>query len=202
MTFLDEEELPRFFAHIGEERIQDVRDRAITECIYSTGLRISELVRLDRRDLRDNMDELSVRGKGRKIRTVYISAEARRWIDQYLDRRDDGFSPLFIRHNYRRDDAKNANLDNESVRLTRIFITDMIRKRAVAAGINKPVSAHTLRHSFATTLLSHGTDIRSIQEMLGHSSIMTTQVYTHVTNPKLREAHRRVFCDGNEGDHE
>jgi site-specific recombinase XerD len=193
VTFLEESELKKFFEGIGNESIQDVRDRAIAECIYSTGLRISELTRLDRTDIAANTEELSVRGKGRKVRTVYLTPAARERIARYLELRDDGFAPLFIRHNYKRDDVKSASLSDESVRLTRIFITDMVRRRAAAAGIMKPVSAHTLRHSFATTLLSRGADIRSIQEMLGHASIMTTQVYTHVTNAKLREVHRRFF---------
>lgn len=158
--------------------------------IYSTGLRISELVALNRNTVHLETKEFSVRGKGSKVRIVFLTDRSIRHLKAYLDARNDPFEPLFIRHNFNTEDIASIHLTNDSVRLTRNFITDSIRKRAIQAGIAKEVSAHTLRHSFATTLLGNGADIRSIQEMLGHSSILTTQVYTHVTNPRLKEIHR------------
>ncbi len=192
VAFLTVEETETLFGSIGEVTIQDIRDRAILECIYSTGLRISELTSLDRTSINLENLEFVVRGKGSKVRIVYLTERSAMYIQRYLEARNDGFTPLFIRHNY---DAENADrmtqLDGSDMRLTRHFITTMIGNRALKSGILKPVSAHTLRHSFATTLLENGADIRSIQELLGHSSITTTQVYTHVTNPRLKEVHRK-----------
>lgn len=122
---------------------------------------------------------------------VYLTETAKTAILNYLELRDDHFEPLFIRHNFGLENIKSAELTDESVRLTRFFITNMIKDYGIRAGILKNLHAHTLRHSFATTLLTNGADIRIIQELLGHSSITTTQVYTHVTNPKLKEAHKK-----------
>lgn len=135
--------------------------------------------------------EFAVRGKGNKIRVVYLTDQAREKIQAYLDMRHDDFPALFIRHNFKDENIRASDLTDASVRLTRFFITNMVKDYALRAGILKNVSAHTLRHSFATTLLTNGADVRIIQELLGHASITTTQVYTHVTNPKLREAHRK-----------
>jgi site-specific recombinase XerD len=159
--------------------------------IYSTGLRVSELTALNRNDIDLIKREFSIRWKWRKIRIVFLTSDAGEYIQKYLQLRNDNFSPLFIRHNY---DTKNRDiLDNESLRLTRQWISDMISKRALYACITKRVSAHTLRHSFATTLLWAWADLRSIQELLGHSSISTTQIYTHITNPQLKEIHKKFF---------
>lgn len=201
VTFLTDEEIKMLFGSIGTETIQDKRDLAILECIYSTGLRISELTSLNRAHIKPDTQELSIRGKGSKLRIVYLTQRSIESIQRYLEARTDHFSALFIRHNYDPSDAKSMHLTDESMRLTRHFITDMVGKRALKAGIMKTVSAHTLRHSFATTLLEHGADIRAIQELLGHSSITTTQVYTHVTNPRLKEIHQKFHSplqkDGN-----
>lgn len=191
VTFLTNEEITRFFESINHEEIQWIRDYAICECIYSTGLRISELTHLNRNDVNLETMEFAVRGKWNKLRTVYLTEQARDAIRKYLEKREDHFSPLFIRHNFSVENINSSLLDDEKVRLTRFFITNMIKDYGIEAWILKNLHAHTLRHSFATTLLTNGADIRIIQELLGHASITTTQVYTHVTNPKLKEAHKK-----------
>ncbi len=191
VTFLTNEEIVRFFEAIPRDDIQWLRDYAICECIYSTGLRISELTSLDRNDVNLDTLEFAVRGKGSKIRVVYLTEGARDAIRSYLEAREDDFSPLFIRHNFSEDNIKSIHLWDEWVRLSRFFITNMVKSYGLQAGILKNMHAHTLRHSFATTLLTNGADIRIIQELLGHASIITTQVYTHMTNPKLKEAHKK-----------
>lgn len=191
VTFLTSEEVENFFKIISRETIQGKRDFAICECIYSTGLRISELTSLNKNDVNLETMEFAVRGKGGKLRVVYLTETAKNAISEYLEMRNDDFNPLFIRHNFDIENIKSADLTSENVRLTRFFITNMIKEYGIKAGILKNLHAHTLRHSFATTLLTNGADIRIIQELLGHSSITTTQVYTHVTNPKLKEAHKK-----------
>lgn len=191
VTFLTSEEIERFFASMPHETIQWKRDYAISMCIYSTGLRISELTTLNRNDVNLETMEFAVRGKWGKLRVVYLTEEARDAIQVYLVSRDDHFTPLFIRHNFASADINSSLLDNDTVRLTRFFITNMVKSYWLKAGILKNMHAHTLRHSFATTLLTNGADIRIIQELLWHASITTTQVYTHVTNPKLKEAHQK-----------
>lgn len=187
VEFLTSEELQTLFASISGETIQEVRDLAIIKMIYYTGLRISELTALNKNDVDMVRKEFTIRGKWRKLRMIFLTDEAVFFIKKYLEKRSDNFIPLFIRHNF---DEKNINLlDNESVRLTRHFITNMISKRSLKAHITKEVSAHTLRHSFATTLLQAGADLRSIQELLWHSNISTTQVYTHVVNSELKKIH-------------
>ena len=191
VEFLTEEELEKLFAKPDTKTLIGKRDRAIMECIYSTGLRISELTQLNKNDINLEALEFAVRGKGRKIRVVYLSQKSAELIKKYLDARDDHLSPLFIRHNI---SYENINvLEDEKMRLSRFFITTMIKNHAQKAMILKNISAHTLRHSFATTLLWAGADLRSIQEMLGHTSITTTQVYTHVTNPQLKHIHRKYM---------
>lgn len=191
VEFLNEDELNRIFQTPNTETIVWSRDLAIMECIYSTGLRISELTRLNKKDINLEIREFAVRGKGKKIRVVYLTEKSAQLIQSYLEKRTDSYSPLFIRHNFDKDNI--ATLDDESVRLSRFFITTMIKQTAFKSWILKDISAHTLRHSFATTLLNNWADIRAIQEMLGHASITTTQIYTHVTNPKLKEIHKKFM---------
>lgn len=191
VEFLNPEELERLFASPNINTIIWTRDLAIMECIYSTWLRISELTNLNINDINLNRREFAVRWKWRKVRVVYLTKNAAKLIWNYLEKRTDSLSPLFIRHNTKKDDI--SSLDNESVRLTRFFITNMVKKYALKAYILKDISAHTLRHSFATTLLSNWADLRAIQEMLWHASITTTQVYTHVTNKKLKDVHSKFF---------
>ena len=191
IEFLTDEELKKLFLQPNIDTLIGKRDKAIMECIYSTGLRISELTSLNRKDINLDTLEFAVRGKWRKIRVVFLTHTTAELIKNYLSVRSDNLSPLFIRHNVK---SENISIYNdEEMRLTRFFITGMIKKYALQAGILKDISAHTLRHSFATTLLSNGADLRGIQEMLGHASITTTQVYTHVTNSKLKEIHKKYM---------
>lgn len=191
VEFLTDNEVHRLFEAPNKENITWVRDLAIMECIYSTGLRISELVGLNRNDINLERKEFAVRWKWKKVRVVYLSDNAKEKIENYLAKRDDNFSPLFIRHNYKKENFK--DLTWEDLRISRNFVTTLIKNYWIKACILKSISAHTLRHSFATTLLNNGADIRAIQELLGHTSINTTQVYTHVTNPKLKDIHNKYF---------
>ena len=191
VEFLTEEELERLFKTPDTDTIIWSRDLAIMECIYSTWLRISELTNLDITDINLKRREFAVRWKWRKIRVVYLTKHAASLINNYLEKRTDHLSPLFIRHNIYHNNID--VLEDEKVRLSRFFITNMVKKYAQKAFILKNISAHTLRHSFATTLLSNWADLRAIQEMLWHASITTTQVYTHVTNKKLKEVHNKFF---------
>lgn len=191
VEYLTTEELERLFEKPDTNTIIGTRDLAIMECIYSTGLRISELTNLNRKDINLKRKEFAVRGKWKKVRSVFLTKHAAKLIENYLEKRTDNLEPLFIRHNIKIQDIE--NFDNENVRLTRFFITWMVKKYAEKAFILKNISAHTLRHSFATTLLNAGADLRAIQEMLWHSSITTTQVYTHVANPKLKEIHNKFM---------
>jgi len=191
VEFLSEDELARLFAKPDTNSLIWTRDLAIMECIYSTGLRISELTNLNIKDINLKRREFAVRWKWRKIRVVYLTKKAAKLIENYLEKRNDHVSPLFIRHNIKMENID--ALDDEKTRLSRFFITNMVKKYARDAFILKNISAHTLRHSFATTLLSKWADLRAIQEMLWHASITTTEVYTHVTNKKLKEVHKKFM---------
>ncbi len=191
VDFLSPEELQKLFAEPRSDSLIWKRDKAIMECIYSTWLRISELTALNKTDINLETREFAIRWKWRKLRIVYLTQHSAELIDNYLSARNDHVSPLFIRHNIKIDSID--ALDDETTRLSRFFITWMIKSYAVKAGILKDISAHTLRHSFATSLLEAWADLRSIQEMLGHSSISTTQVYTHVTNPQLKKVHSKYM---------
>lgn len=191
VEFLEIDELEALFKAPEVSTIIWKRDLAIMECIYSTGLRISELTGLNKTDINLEKLEFAVRGKWKKLRVVYLTEHAAQLIKNYLEARNDHLSPLFIRHNVKMDNID--VLEDDNMRLTRFFMTGMIKKYAIKAWIIKNISAHTLRHSFATTLLWAGADLRSIQEMLWHSSITTTQVYTHVTNPQLKNIHKKYM---------
>lgn len=187
VEYLTGDELQSIIASIGSDEIADLRDRAIILTIFSTGLRVSELTALDIKNVNLDTMEFAILGKGRKVRVVYLTEWACEAIRAYLKKRNDHFPPLFLKH------GKNFPIDAraDDVRFDRFLVTKMITARALKAGIVKPVSAHTIRHSFATTLLWNGADLRSIQELLGHKNIATTQVYTHVTNKQLREVHKK-----------
>ncbi len=191
VEFLNEEELERLFNSPDTKTIIWTRDLAIMECVYSTWLRISELTALNISDINLRRREFAVRWKWRKVRVVYLTKHSAKLIEDYIEKRNDHMSPLFIRHNIKKEHID--MLEDEKVRLTRFFITNMVKKYAQKAFILKNISAHTLRHSFATTLLSNWADLRAIQEMLWHASITTTQVYTHVTNKKLKDVHSKFF---------
>lgn len=183
---ISREELERLFKAVDQTKKNSARDRAILETLYSTGLRVSELKSLNRDQVDLKRREFMVRGKGKKPRIVFLSKKAADTIETYIKSRKDNFKPLFI--NSLKD--KDVTAD-ERRRLSTVSIENLVRKYALKAGIIKKVTPHTLRHSYATELLINGADIRSVQEMLGHSSITTTQIYTHLTNKKLREIHEK-----------
>jgi site-specific recombinase XerD len=187
VTFLEHSELDRLLNAPGSSSLSDLRDRAILRMLFSTGMRVSELCSMDRDKIDVKRGELSVLGKGRKIRLVFLSEDAKDYIAQYIAKRTDVDEALFIRI------PKNGTFGKDSdLRLTTRSVQRIVRKYATQAGImGKSVSPHTLRHSYATDLLRNGADIRSVQAMLGHSSVTTTQIYTHVTDTQLREIHKK-----------
>ena len=193
VTFLHYDEVERLISGIDISSQAGLRDRAIVELLFSSGLRVSELVNLNRDHVNTRRREFMVRGKGQKDRPVFISEAAAGWVDHYLDVRDDTLPPLFISY------SKNVESTNtgDYRRLTARSIQRLVSKYTRLAGITKHVSPHTMRHSFATDLLMNGADIRSVQSMLGHSNISTTQVYTHVTDEHLREVYEKFHSESN-----
>jgi site-specific recombinase XerD len=190
VKFLNLEQIERLLEAPDTGNIIGLRDRAILESFFSTGLRISELSGLDRDQLKIKKDtkeiEIAVVGKGQKVRTVYFSTRAVDALRKYIDKRTDMDEALFI--NYR----KGKKEDDAPRRLTNRSIEDIVKKYVLIAGLPVMATPHTLRHSFATDLLSHGVDLRLVQEFLGHRNIATTQIYTHVTNKQLRDVHRQM----------
>jgi site-specific recombinase XerD len=187
VTFLDNQELVRLFAQPDSSTLTGARDRAILALLFSSGLRVSELVALDRDHINLKRREFMVRGKGQKDRPIFVSLEAASWVQHYLNQRQDVAKPLFIRMG----GTKQLATDGNHKRLTARSIQRLVAHYALLAGITKHVSPHTLRHSFATDLLMNGADLRSVQAMLGHSNISTTQIYTHVTDPHLKSVHEK-----------
>lgn len=187
VSFLDAIDLERLLSMPEKSDLSDIikaRDRAILELFFSTGMRVSELASLKKDMINLDREEFTVRGKGDKTRVVFLSNQARHFLREYLKRRDDSCPYLFVRHDRAKSGAEEAGS------ITPRSIERLVHKYAAAAGIPKKVSPHTLRHSFATDLLMNGADLRSVQSMLGHSSITTTQIYTHVTNQQLKEVHQ------------
>ena len=171
-----------------------LRDRAMMELFFSSGMRISELLSLnvDQVSFLQDKDpkrtfELSIVGKGKHIRTIFISPRSAEWLRTYLSKRKDMYKPLFI--NFR-------SKDEDNNRLSPRYVQTMISKSAIRSGLSKKVTPHTLRHTYATDLLNHGADLRSVQELLGHKNVSTTQVYTHVTNKRLRDIHEKFHGGG------
>jgi site-specific recombinase XerD len=190
--FLSKELVDRLVTATDTSKEEGIRDRTIMELLFSTGLRVSELVSLDSEKINLERREFGVVGKGRKHRLVFVSDRAADWIKRYLDVRKDKFKPLFIRYS----GAVIEDNGGEKMRLSARSVERIVKKYVRLSRISIDASVHTLRHSFATDLLTNGADIRSVQEMLGHKNIATTQIYTHVTNPQLRDAHR-AFHSGN-----
>lgn len=188
VSFMEGSDLERFLEapmKTEQPNLVQIRDKAILELLFSTGLRVSELANLKKDQVNLEKDEFTVRGKGSKLRVVFVSHTARHWIGEYLKKRNDDESWLFLRH----DRAIKRSAENFKP-LTPRSIQRIVQYYAKAAGITKRITPHTLRHSYATDLLMNGADIRSVQSMLGHASITTTQIYTHVTNQQLREVYK------------
>lgn len=192
LKFLEREQVERLVTSVDTSKEEGIRDRAILELLFSTGLRVSELVKLNHDQINLERREFGVIGKGGKARIVFVSERAVQWIQMYLQERKDGFKPLFIRYSGKVSEEEGG----EKMRLTVRSIERIVKKYVQVARIPVDATVHTLRHSFATDLLTNGADIRSVQEMLGHKNIATTQIYTHVTNKQLREVHE-AFHSGN-----
>ena len=192
LKFLNLEQIEKLLLAPNTDSPQGLRDRTILETLFSTGLRIAELVSLNREqfaNIENKKDfELSIIGKGNYPRTVYFSERALSWLKKYLATRRDKEKPLFI--HYRARKGAEARLTNRS-------IEKIVKKYAILAGVPIFTTPHTLRHSMATDLLTQGVDLRTIQEFLGHRSILTTQIYTHVTNKRLRDIHRQYHSGKN-----
>lgn len=194
ISFLEVSDVEKMIKVPDIKTINGLRDRTIMELFFSSGMRVSELVALNADQMSFLSDksttrtyELSIIGKGRHIRTIFISPRAAEWLRKYLEKRHDVHKPLFLNHRSR---------DDDNNRLTPRYIQGMISKCAMLAGLSKKVTPHTLRHTYATDLLFRGADLRSVQELLGHKNVSTTQVYTHVTNKRLRDIHEK-FHGGN-----
>ncbi|MEA1909496.1 MAG: site-specific tyrosine recombinase/integron integrase [Patescibacteria group bacterium] len=181
IEFLSFDELEQIFAAVPkDEETESLRDAAILTTLFSTGLRVSELIELKQKNIDLKRGEFTVRGKGDKPRVVFLSTDAKELISKYLNKRIDNNESLFVSHHG----------PTKHHELTPRTIQRIVQKYASKAGIAKKVTPHILRHSFATDLLINGADIRSVQTMLGHSSITTTQIYTHLTDPHLKEVHK------------
>ncbi len=188
ITFLDVQDIEEMLKVPDISTINGLRDRTIMELFFSSGMRISELTALNQNQMSmlndnalDKTYELSIIGKGKHIRTIFISPRSALWIREYLKKRHDVEKPLFI----------NTRSNSEERRLTPRSIQLMIQRCSLLAGVSKKVTPHTLRHTYATDLLNHGADLRSVQELLGHKNVATTQIYTHVTNKRLRDIHEK-----------
>ena len=184
LDLITSDELHRLLDAPKGDDLKSLRDKAILELLFSTGLRVSELCSLTA-DIDLRADELSVRGKGEKIRVVFFSDEAKKAVKAYLAKRTDLSDQLFVKV----DTKEKAKGEEEG--LTRRSIERIVKQYAIKAGISKKVTPHVIRHVFATDLLSNGADLRSVQMLLGHANIGTTQIYTHVTDSELKRVHKQ-----------
>lgn len=196
VEFLDGDDLERLLnapftaASKIKNNITALRDKAILELLFSTGLRVSEAANLKIEHINLTKDEFTVRGKGSKLRVVFLNDESKKWLGKYLKKRQDINPFLFIAH----DRARGSRTSAHSRGLTPRSIERIIKQYALIAGITKDVTPHTMRHSFATDLLRNGADLRAVQTMLGHSSITTTQIYTHISNKHLKEVYKKFHA--------
>ena len=192
LKFLEKEQVDRLVTCIDTSSEEGIRDRAILELLFSTGLRVSELCKLNHNQINFERREFGVIGKGGRARVVFISDRAAQWLEMYLGERKDSYKPLFIRYSGPITDENNG----EKMRLTPRSVERMVKKYVKRARLPVDATVHTMRHSFATDLLTNGADLRSVQEMLGHKNIATTQIYTHITNRQLKNVHKE-FHSGN-----
>lgn len=192
MQFVSVDEMERLLGQPKISTESGLRDRAMLEVLFSTGLRVSELVSLDRDKINLDRREFSVTGKGRKVRVVFLSERAALWLEQYLNSRKDHWQPVFIRYSGKLPEITD---DGESMRLTSRSVQRIVKKYVKLARLVVDLTPHGIRHSFATDLLSNGAGLREVQELLGHKNVATTQIYTHVTQPKLRKVHERFHSD-------
>jgi len=193
LTFLNRGQVERLLVAPSISTERGLRDKAILEMLFSTGLRVSELVKLDRDQVDIERREFGVVGKGRRPRVVFLSDRATKWLKKYFDKRSDHWQPVFIR--YSRDKA-GPESSGEKMRLTVRSVQRIVEKYRKHAKLPIKITPHGLRHSFATDLLHAGAGLREIQEMLGHKNVSTTQIYTHVTNPQLKKVHQK-YHSGN-----
>lgn len=184
---LTEDQIERMLAACETSKIEGLRDRAILETLFATGVRVSELCSLDRDDLNLESREVAVLGKRQKLRVVFLTEAAVTVLREYLAHRTDPYKPLFIRYA----GPKPKEGKDEEFRLTPRSVQRIVKYAARKAGVALAPTPHVMRHSYATSLLRRGADLRSVQELLGHAKIATTQIYTHVTNPQLKEVHQR-----------
>ncbi len=192
LKFLDRDQVERLVNQPDVSTDQGLRDKVIMEMLFSTGLRVSELCRLDRDQVNLERREFGVIGKGGRARVVFLSDRACIWLEKYLAKRADNFKPLFIRYAGNQEPTVNG----EKMRLTSRSVQRIVTKYVRSAKLPVAATPHVLRHSFATDLLMNGADLRSVQELLGHKNVATTQIYTHVTNAQLRDVHK-AFHSGN-----
>ncbi len=177
---------PRLSTKVG------LRDRAILETLFSTGLRVSELCSLNRDQVNLERREFGVMGKGKKTRVVFLSHRAVNWLERYLTTRTDAWQPVFVGYTKNKDEI---TAEGESMRLTPRSVQRSVEKYRKKARLPVPITPHGLRHTFATDLISKGAGLREVQEMLGHKNVATTQIYTHITNPRLREVFDKYHSD-------
>lgn len=189
IKYLEREQVERLLNMPEISKDDGFRDKAILEMLFSTGLRVSELVKLNCDQISLDRHEFGVIGKGRRARVVFLSDTATDWVKRYLEKRTDDFKPLFIRYSGKKPSENDTT--GESRRLTARSVQRLVEKYVKKARLPIKITPHGLRHSFATDLLSGGADLRAIQELLGHKNVSTTQIYTHITNPQLRAIHQK-----------